>query len=378
MKKHILILSIILFTTIAVNTFSQTELRYFDSAEADDPSLTISILYPSAGTIRSIVALRDEELFPRENVTVVGVYHVDEFTNYRASQRYVRENELSWFKFHEIRGELSEATLFQKNTCSGDFAAIFAQSDGIIFFGGADITPSIYGSKISLFTKLGTPHRHNLENSFIFHLLGGLQDKQYRGLLESEPTFPILAICLGSQTLNVGTGGTLVQDIWDEIYGKKYYEDVIAMGREAWHTNPLSSITPRGDLLSYNLHRIKFHRNSNFIREIGYDAEVQPFIMSAHHQNMKKLGKDIVATAKSLDGKVIELLEHKRFPNVLGTQFHPDFTILWDADYRFKIAPEDAETSVKAFMENHPPSFEFNRRIWKWFIGKAQEFDEKK
>lgn len=58
----------------------------------------------------------------------------------------------------------------------------------------------------------------------------------------------MLGICLGSQTLNVGTGGTLFKDVWSEIYGKKYLEGVIQIGRENLHKNPFARLYPEEKL----------------------------------------------------------------------------------------------------------------------------------
>jgi putative glutamine amidotransferase len=42
----------------------------------------------------------------------------------------------------------------------------------------------------------------------------------------------VFGICLGCESLNVGTGGTLTQDIWSEIYGVLYLEDAVALSKE--------------------------------------------------------------------------------------------------------------------------------------------------
>lgn len=350
------------------------EERYFDTAESISPQLRIVVLAPSQGPIRSLLALQEEGLFPVDDIIVVGVYHKDELTNYRAARQYVARHELDWFKFHEVRGELKADALFAANPCSQDFALIFSKSDGIIFFGGADIPPHIYGEKTSLLTHLSTPFRHYIEISLAFHLLGGHQNASFTPLLEKAPSFPVLGICLGAQSLNVGAGGTMVQDIWSEKYGATSFEDVVELGRENWHTNPLARLYPQDSLFSYNLHRIRFEGGSKFIGEFGYGKGDTPYIISAHHQNMNKLGKDMVAAATSLDGKVIEALEHSRFPNVLGIQFHPDFSILWDRNATFTIAPGDEKQGVRSFFEEHHPSFEFNRKIWLWFIDRARSY----
>lgn len=341
--------------------------RFFDTAEPSYEEVRLTMLYPSLGSIKVLVELRAKELITLENLVVIGVYHEKERTDYRRSFDYVRDNDLEWFKFHKITGELDRDTLFQKNPCSEDFAKIFENSDGIIFLGGADIPPYIYGEKTNLLSDLSTTYRHFLELSFIFHLLGGSQDKDFESLLETRAEFPVLGICLGAQSLNVGTGGTLTQDIWSEKYGKKYVEDVYALGQENWHNNPYARVYPEEKLISYNLHRIKLNGKSKFCSIIGFKEDDAPFIISSHHQMVEKLGKGMVVSATSLDGKVVEAIEHEVFTHVLGVQFHPEFSLLWDTAEKFRITPQDNEGfNINSFLKENPPSWDFHQKIWGW------------
>ena len=345
--------------------------RYFDTAGAPDGIKRLTICYPSRGTIEDILALKEEGLLPAGKVEIVGIYHAKERTNYKEAQKLVAEKKLDGFHFHEISAELSPADLFKPNAASKEFAEIIAKSDGIIFFGGPDIPPVTYGEKTSFLTGITDPYRHYMELSLIFHLLGGSQDDGFKGFLETRPDFPLLGICLGEQTLNVGTGGTLYQDIQSEIYGRSFWEDVIAAGQPNWHTNPWTKVGA-GDrtLLSFMVHPIKLGEKGKLVRDLGFKPGDQPYIMSAHHQAVDKIGKGLVVAATSLDGKVIEAIEHTRFPHVLGVQFHPEFPILWDKEPKYKLTPADKDLiAVRTYLESHPPSLAFNKRIWTWFFG---------
>lgn len=355
--------------------FSQEPERFFDRAEIDHKEIRLTIFYPSVGSIKALVELRKNGFIDLEGLTVIGVYHIEEKTNYQASKEFVKINNLDWFKFHQISAELREDLLFKKNSCSAEFETIFKKSDGVIFFGGPDIPPSLYKKKTNLFTQIEDPYRHFLELSFIFHLLGGLQDGNFKGFLESSPKFPILGICLGSQSLNVGTGGSLIQDIWSEKYGKKFFEDVIELGRENWHTNPIAHLHPEEKLFPFHMHPIKFEEKSVFRTAMGFSSEAEPYILSAHHQEADILGKGFRIAATSLDGKVVEAIEHEVFSNVLGIQFHPEFPMLWSSETKFKVTPEDKEpTSLRAILENNPPSYEFHQKLWSWFCQKIVEY----
>ncbi|NIM91090.1 MAG: hypothetical protein GTO17_09095 [Candidatus Aminicenantes bacterium] len=377
-KKRLFIL-FILFLFSGGTLFSQSSDRYFDKAEPTFKEVRLAILYPSIGSIKSLVELRKQSLFPQENLIVIGVYHQKERTNLEESKEFIKENNMEWFKFHQVSGELNKDILFQKNSCTEDFKNIFQKSDGIIFFGGADIPPSIYRSKTNLLTHISTPYRHFLELSFIFHLLGGFQEENFKAFLGPSPKFPILGICLGAQSLNVGTGGTLTQDIWSVKYGKKYFEDVIGLGRENWHANPLARLYPEEKLLSFNMHPIRLIENGKFCSEIGFNKDDTPYILSAHHQMADKLGKRIRIAATSLDGKVVEAIEHEEYPNVFGVQFHPEFPNLWDHEEKFRFTPQDKEEkSLLSVLESNPPSLAFHKKIWSWFSQKLKEYHESK
>ncbi len=351
----------------------EANLRAFDTALSPSENIRLAILYPSTGSINALRSLREKGLLSIDPCEVIGVFHEAEKINYDRSIQMVQDLGLDWIQFHRLSGELNKENLFQENDVSQDFKSIFEKSDGIIFFGGADIPPYLYGEKTRLLTGIRTPYRHFMELSFVFHLLGGDQDLGYTPLLTADPTFPVLGICLGEQTLNVGTGGSLVQDVWSEVYSARFLEDVIALGRENWHTNPYARLFPEKNLLSYNLHPIRLLPQSRFVVDWGFSVDDTPLIMSAHHQSVEKLGSNIRVIATSLDGKVVESLAHTVFPHVLGVQFHPEFPMLYNPDVKNKLTPEDPEeVSALEILEGNPPSLPFHQKIWAWFAEKLQ------
>lgn len=353
------------------NVQSGNDLRYFDTAEENSGQIRLAILYPSFGSLRSLIKLKERNIFNPDNLIVIGVYHEKERSDYQRSIDMVREKNIDWIKFHKVSGEINKDNLFEKNPLSNDFKLIFKKSAGIIFFGGADIPPYIYNEQTNLLTSIRTPYRHYFELSFVFHLLGGSQDENFKPLLESAPEFPLLGICLGEQTLNVGSGGSLVQDVWAEKYGIDFVEEAIALSQENWHKNPIARLYPEENLFSYHLHPIKLETEGKFIKEFGFKVEDTPRILSSHHQAVDKLGKGMTVIATSIDGKVIEAIEHKKYPNVLGIQFHPEFPSLYDQDEKHKITPGDQKAvSCLSILENNPPSLAFHKKIWSWFSEK--------
>lgn len=370
---------LLIFWIVTCSLLSQSQERFFDTAEITSKDVRLAILHPTVGTIRTLMELRKQGLMTVENLTVIGVYHVKERTNYKGSIAFVKRKKLDWIKFHKLSGKLSKDSLFQKNPCSTEFEIIFKKSDGIIFFGGEDIPPYIFKEKTSLLTRISTPYRHFLELSFIFHLLGGSQDYNFKALLESSPKFPVLGICLGAQSLNVGTGGTLVQDIWSEKYGKKYLEDVIALKKENWHTNPYARLYPEKRLIGNDMHPIKLMEKGIFCQILGFKKEDTPYILSSHHQAVLKRGKGIIIAATTLDGKVVEAIEHEKYPHMLGVQFHPESSLLWDAEKKFRFTLQDGEEkSLRSILDNNPPSFAFHKKIWAWLSQKLKEYHNSK
>jgi putative glutamine amidotransferase len=370
--------TIVLFTLLAgASLLSFLAITACESAPTPPESggkITVAVLYPSLETLKELMALRENGLIDVPGLSVIGVYHEKEQTDYGQAREFVRTNKLDWISFRSLSGTLSEDALFRKNSCSAEFEKIFQESQGIIFFGGPDIPPVLYGEKTSLLTIIEDPYRHFLELSFVFHLLGGFQDPSFRPLLQSRPQFPILGICLGCQSLNVGTGGTLVQDIWSEVYGENYVEDVIARGKEIWHSNPFKLLFPQEGLTSFVFHPIRLLGEGKFCREFGFAAADTPSVYSSHHQMTGNLGRGCRVIATSLDGKIIEALEHELYFNVLGVQFHPEATGLYSPTSRVRFTPQESESvSPRSFLEEHPPSLAFHQRLWSWASQKWAE-----
>lgn len=359
---------------LAGGLFAQAPERFFDTAAAPQGKIRLTIFYPTVGSIKALLSVKEQGLIPYDNLEVVGVHHAKERSNYDDSIKFVRENKIDWIKFHTVTAELGVENIYKKNEASDEFRKIFDLSNGIIFFGGPDIPPAAYGQKTHLLTVITDPYRHYLELSMIFHLLGGSQDAGAKGFLDKRPDFPVLGICLGMQSLNAGTGGTLIQDIWTETYGQSRVEDIIALGQLQWHNNPHPKIAPLDrSLIPYNIHPVKISTGSRFWTALGLTPADQPYIMSSHHQAADKPGKGFKTTAVSPDGKVVETIEHEKFANVIGLQFHPEFPIIWDATPKYKFAPEDKDLfGCRTILEAHPPSLEFHKRFWLWFFGKVK------
>jgi putative glutamine amidotransferase len=355
---------------------AQAPERFFDTAPVKHEGVRLTVFYPSVGSIRNLTALRKTGALDVPGLIIIGVHHAREATDYAEAHAYIRENGIDWFRFHTVSADIPEAALFERNACSPEYEKIFRASDGIIFFGGPDIPPAVFKEETSRLTEIEDPVRHYFELSAIFHLLGGFQDPAFKALLESRPDFPILGICLGCQSLNVGTGGTLIQDIWDEVYGARNVEDILALDSQQWHNNPYIMLYPLEGLIGHNFHRIRLEEKGKFCEALGFKASDAPRVLSSHHQALEKLGRGLRTIAASMDGRIPEAVEHEKYPNVLGVQFHPEHRLLWESDPIHRQVPGEAPFSYKALLEGTPPSTEFNRGIWKWLGQKLTQASE--
>lgn len=148
-------------------------------------------------------------------------------------------------------------------------------ADLIVFTGGADVNPSLYGGvkKRSWYDE----KRDEIELSALREIrLGKLR------------TTKVLGICRGLQLLNVGFGGTLVHDISD-VYGSGH---------------------------SYT-HDIKWHGNNAFS---GFLHTVN----SMHHQGISRIGTQLHPEILGIEPRT-QLIEAIIWEDkYLAFQFHPE------------------------------------------------------
>jgi len=160
--------------------------------------------------------------------------------------------------------------------------------DGVCLPGGPDLQPSTYGEE---------PHPE----------LGPTEPRVDAVELQlvraaDRRNLPILGICRGMQVLNVARGGTLHQHLPDVV------------GDQLKHRQPEHGSVPT--------HRVETASRSRVRRVLGGPKlEVNSF----HHQAVRTLGQDLVATAWAPDG-TIEAVEDavpaRRL--VLGVQWHAE------------------------------------------------------
>lgn len=365
MRTNYLIIPLLLLVFFTLCATDQSEAMH---AEFTDGKHFV-IMHPTIGNIETWIYLTSEGILPVETgINVLGVYSHHASYDYSRTAEYLLEQGIDNITLMGIEAPFDPRDLFAENVNTGIFNRIFKMAHGIIFFGGPDIPPALYGKETNLLTVISDPHRHYLELSFLFHLLGGFQDDNFIPLMDQNPDMPVLGICLGMQTMNVATGGTMVQDIPFEIYGKTTIEQVIAMESDQQHRNYYSFYRTDPDVAARIFHRIRVAEGSH-MHAVNGKSNRTPYVLSSHHQALDQIGKGFRITARSIDGKVVEAIEHIKFPNVIGIQFHPEVRELFMVDHKIKFKP--GEEAVHSFTSLYPGPLgeDFHRSFWNYFGG---------
>ncbi len=155
--------------------------------------------------------------------------------------------------------------------------------DGLLFSGGSDLDPELYGQETHAETANVVPERDRAEIALLQAAL--------------ERDMPVLAVCRGSQVLNVARGGDLVQHLPDVVGDEKHKH---TPGVFADHDVALVSGTRVQQIL-------------------GDHAPVK----SHHHQGYGQLGEGLREAARADDG-TIEALEDPSRRFALGVLWHPE------------------------------------------------------
>ena len=155
--------------------------------------------------------------------------------------------------------------------------------DGLIFSGGSDLDPELYGEQAHPETEGWVRERDDFE-------LGLMQAALARDI-------PLLAICRGSQVLNVALGGDLEQHVPDRVQTDVHKE---TPGVFADHD---VAVLPGTKLSSI----------------LGDRTDVK----SHHHQGYGELGSGLREAARAPDG-TIEALEDPARRFTVGVLWHPE------------------------------------------------------
>ncbi len=319
----------------------------------------IGLINPTPKNIEKVIFLKEQKLIDIDSLEIIGIYHSSQEEDIESSIKLIADSQLNNVSILTIKNSIPLDSLFSLNKCTKEFQDIFHNTDGLIFPGGADIPPSVYGEKALAETKEISEGRY-WETSFLFHLLGGSQNPQYTPLLEEKPNYLILGICLGMQEINVASGGSLYQDIPSQIYKKKTYTSIIQQDIQKQHKNYQRWVNNKIKN-KLHFHHIQITTGSS----LDYGLTENPLVTSVHHQAVKELGKNLQIIATSQDGKVVEAISNTKYKNVYGVQFHPEFSKLYKEG--------ELKNAKNETVNLNSTDKDFLRKFWKDFSLKLSE-----
>lgn len=197
-----------------------------------------------------------------------------------------------------------------------DYAAHAAElADGILLPGSlTDVDPKYYKEDVSPYFGLKGPERDQSDFFLLEHAF--------------KRKVPVFGICYGHQSLNVFCGGSLYQDIPNDLKS-----DITHWQNEPYN-HPAHNVTVEENSI---VHRL-FHKN-----EIA--------VNSIHHQGVKNVAGNLRPTAYSPDG-VVEAYENRNGGQFLmGVQWHPER--MWrDNPSQFALFLEFVKAAKKWRAEN--------------------------
>lgn len=324
----------------------------------------ILLTNPTVDNIKTIRYLVSHKILDinQSNVLFIGVYYAGQTYDFKKTADYIANEGISNLTLYKVTGNLNDKNLFGENDCVDQMKKLFQISSGTFFFGGPDIPPAVYGEENTA-SEVTDPGRHYFETTFLFHLLGGYNDENYSPWLVQKPRYLVTGFCLGMQTMNVATGGTLIQDIPSEVYHAKDPASILETGRNNLHRNYWQEIVKDTLLMGINLHKIQFSENPFFGKTVRIAKGWEPRILSSHHQAVEKIGKGLEVTAWSMDNKIVEGLAHRDYPNVFAVQFHPEVPALYEDMYKRKFHPDDDPKTYNDIIGNQ--SVKFHKLYWK-------------
>lgn len=165
--------------------------------------------------------------------------------------------------------------------------ALWERIDGLVLIGGWDVDPARYGQARHPKTENVSEPRDALEVALVARAL--------------DARVPLFAICRGLQVVNVALGGSLVQDIADDM-----------------DTNIVHTQKESRDVATHEV------RVADGSRLHGIVGAHELRVNSMHHQAIGRVAPELREVAWAPDGVIegVELTGDDRF--VVAVQWHPE------------------------------------------------------
>ena len=180
-------------------------------------------------------------------------------------------------------------------------------ADAFLLTGGSDVDPRLYGDRVEVYEPKSyaeddarsavtqpSPRRDNVEELVLNFAY--------------QRNMPVLGICRGAQMLNVHFGGTLYQDLSDQMENPEDDESLVISHWQgvsfdkATHAVTIKPFSQLWDILNATAMNVN----------------------SMHHQGIRDLAPNMEAVAFAPDG-LVEAIEATDRSFMIGVQWHPEF-----------------------------------------------------
>ena len=179
---------------------------------------------------------------------------------------------------------------FPMEVTEDDLRDLVTLTDGVLFTGGDDIHPFLYGEETDAKCGNVSQPRDSMEMALV--------------PLVMEFGKPIFGICRGIQILNTAMGGTLYQDIPSQ------FKSELSIA----HRQPFAYKVPS--------HTVDITPGTLLSRILG-EEHASIAVNSMHHQAIKDVAPGLEVCGYAPD-KMIEAVYAPDYPFLLGVQWHPE------------------------------------------------------
>ena len=180
--------------------------------------------------------------------------------------------------------------IFPLEVTEDDLRDLVTLTDGVLFTGGDDIHPFLYGEETDAKCGNVSQPRDSMEMALV--------------PLVMEFGKPIFGICRGIQVLNTAMGGTLYQDIPSQ------FKSELSIA----HRQPFAYKVPS--------HTVDITPGTLLSRILG-EEHASIAVNSMHHQAIKDVAPGLEVCGYAPD-KMIEAVYAPDYPFLLGVQWHPE------------------------------------------------------